>query len=188
MMNQPWQGHPCLILRAWCSFPFSCARACALFAALECFLLFMNVSCGQAVSGINAPATSSSVNQISSRNHVSSHGYWRLVSMTFTTEITYVQAQTILSKAGMSVYPMVNPPCGDLRAMGAPIPVSSVSSPTPAPTPMSPEELQAFFEQSHRLLVQTDSWEKLNQVATLQDVASVDPVPLPKSCPAQAPV
>jgi hypothetical protein len=110
------------------------------------------------------------------------------VNVTFTTETTYVQAKAILSEAGMDAYPMVNPPCGDLREMGAPIPVSSASSPTPAPTPMSPEGLQAFFEQSHLLLVQTDSWEKLNQVATLQDVISVDPFPLPKSCPAQAPV
>lgn len=187
-MNQPWQQRACLILRVRCSFPFSRTRACALFAALGCLLLFVNVSCGQAVSGINTPATSSSVNRISPRNHVSPNGYWRLVNMTFTTETTYVQAQTILGGAGMGVYPMVNPPCGDLREMGAPIPVSSASSPTPAPTPMSPEELQAFFEQSHHLLVQTDSWEKLNQVATLQDVISVDPFPLPKSCPAQAPV
>ena len=186
-MNQPWQRRACLTLRV-CSLPFFRVSVYTLFVTLRCFLLLVNVSCGQAVSGISSPTASSSVNRVSPRNHVSPNGYWwRLVNVTFTTKTTYVQAQTILSTAGMSAYPMVNPLCGDLQKMGAPIPVSSAASPTLAPTPMSPEELQTFFEQFHRLLAQTSSWEKLNQVATVQDVISVDPFPLPKSCPAHAP-
>jgi copper chaperone CopZ len=91
----------------------------------------------------------------------------------------FSQASAVLSKVGVYAYPMVNPPCGDLREAGAPI---------PEPTAMSPEELRADFQQSHRVLAQTDSWEKLNRVASSAGVISVDPFLLPKHCPAHAPV
>jgi len=68
---------------------------------------------------------------------------------------------------------------GDLREAGAPIPV---------PTAMSPEELQADFQQSHSMLVQTDAWEKLNRVTASPEVVAVNPLPLPKSCHAHAPI
>src|SRR5262249_35213618 len=130
-MTRSWQRRAQSSVRACRSFLFARARAYALFAALGCLLLGVNVSCGQAVSGTTPPAASSSLNQVSPRNHVSAHGYWRLVNITFTAETTYAQAQAILSAAGMGIYPMLNPPCGDLREMGAPIPVTSASSPTP---------------------------------------------------------
>jgi hypothetical protein len=105
--------------------------------------------------------------------------YWGFVHVTFTAQTTYDLAHTILSQVGVYAYPMVNPPCGDLREAGAPIPV---------PTAMSPAELQADFQQSHSMLVQTDAWEKLNRVAASPEVVAVNPLPLPKSCPAHAPI
>jgi hypothetical protein len=155
-----------------------------LFGGLTLALLFVAVSCGQK-SGQDSPRTSAPpsaptyVNTVYPRNHVPPNIYWGFVHVTFTAHTTYGQADTILSQVGVYAYPMVNPPCGDLREAGAPIPV---------PTAMSPEELQADFQQSHSMLVQTDAWEKLNLVAASPGVVSVNPFPLPKSCPAHAPI
>jgi hypothetical protein len=155
-----------------------------LFGGLTLALLFVAVSCGQRSGQDNPgtgapPPTPTYVNTAYPRNHVPPNVYWRLVHVTFTAHTTYDQAGTVLSGMGVYAYPMVNPPCGDLREAGAPIPV---------PTAMSSEELQADFQQSHSMLVQTDAWEKLNRVAASPGVVSVNPFPLPKSCPAHAPI
>lgn len=185
MYRQWWQRERLLSLAM--RLPFSPVRTYHLLAALTGVFLLGVVACGQSTPRTNAPASSPYVNLTSPRNHVPPNGYWGLVHVTFTAETTYAQANTVLNKAGMDAYPMVNPPCGDLREVGAPIPVSP-STPAPAPTPMSPEALRMDFQHSHRMLVQTDAWEKLNRVAAEPAVVSVDPFPLPKSCPAQAPI
>lgn len=184
-MEQQWRQHKMFshIRTFRCAHP----KTQSYLVALACVLLLGIVSCGQRAPRANLPAASPFVNQTAPRNHVPPNGYWRLVHVTFKTEITYTQAQMTLNSAGVSAYPMINPPCGDLREMGAPIPVST-GAPDPEPTPMSPEALRADFQQSHRLLVQTDSWEKLNRIAVSPDVVSVDLFPLPNSCPAQAPI
>ncbi len=156
-----------------------------LFGGLTLALLFVAVSCrqssGQDSHGTSAPPPPAPtyVNTVYPRNHMPPNIYWGFVHVTFTVHTSYDQADTLLSQVGMYAYPMVNPPCGDLREAGAPIPV---------PTAMSPAELQADFQQSHSLLVQTDAWEKLNRVAASPGVVSVNPFPLPKSCPAHAPI
>jgi hypothetical protein len=153
-----------------------------LFGGLTLALLFVAVSCGQRGGQINLGTGTPPppyVTNAYSRNHVPPDVYWRLVHVTFTADTTYDQAGTLLSGMGVYAYPMVNPPCGDLREAGAPIPVA---------TAMSPEALQADFQQSHRMLVQTDAWEKLNRVAASPRVVAVDPFPLPESCPAHAPI
>ena len=99
--------------------------------------------------------------------------------MTFTAQTTYEEAHTLLSQVGVYAYPMVNPPCGNLREAGAPLPVA---------TAMLPEALRADFQESHRMLVQTDAWEKLNRIAASPGVVAVNPFTLPKSCPAHAPI
>jgi hypothetical protein len=159
-------------------------RQLLLFGGLTLALLFVAVSCRQS-SGRDSPGTSAPppaptyVNTVYPRNHVPPNIYWGFVHVTFTAQTTYDQAHTLLSQVGVYAYPMVNPPCGDLREAGAPIPV---------PTAMSPEELQADFQHSHTMLVQTDAWEKLNRVAASPGVVAVNPFPLPKSCPAHAPI
>lgn len=170
-----------------CAMRFSDASASHLLSAFACLFLLGVVSCGQIMpkTSSNASASSPSLHSTFPRNHVSPNEFWHLVYASFTPSTTYLQASTVLSKTGVSAYPITSPPCGDLREMGAPIPASS---PAPAPTPMSPEELRADFQRSHHLLVQTDSWEKLNQLATAPTIISVDPFPLPKTCPAQAPI
>jgi hypothetical protein len=155
-----------------------------LFGGLTLAFLFVAVSCRQS-SGQDSPRTSAPplaptyVNTAYPRNHVPPNIYWGFVHVAFTAQTTYDRANTLLSQVGVYAYPMVNPPCGDLREAGAPIPV---------PTAMSPAELQADFQQSHSMLVQTDAWEKLNQVAASPGVVSVNPLQLPKSCPALAPI
>lgn len=151
---------------------------------LSLALLFVAVSCGQR-SGQDSPRTSAPppaptyVNKAYPRNHVPPNIYWGLVHVTFTADTTYNQAGSVLNEAEVYAFPFVFPPCGNVREVGAPIPVA---------TPMSLEELQADFMQSHRALVQTDSWAKLNRVSVEPRVVSVDPFPLPKSCPANAPI
>ena len=155
-----------------------------LFGGLILALLFVAVSCQQK-SGQDSPRTSGPppaptyVNNAYPRNHVPPNIYWGFVRVTFTSHTAYDQAGTLLSEVGVYAYPMVNPLCGDLREAGAPIPV---------PTAMSPAELQADFQHSHSMLVQTDAWEKLNRVAASPEVVAVNPFPLPKSCPAHAPI
>lgn len=178
-MGRQWRQHKCLLALAMGFHLLPGKRASLLVVLAGVFLLGM-VSCGQ-----STPTSSPSVNHLAPRNHVPPAIFWRLVQVTFTTETTYAQANTLLRNEGVDAYPMINPLCGDLRDMGAPIPLSS---PAPAPTPMSLEALQADFQFSHRMLVQTDAWPKLNRVAAEPAVVSVDPFPLPKNCPAHAPL
>lgn len=176
-MDWQWWRRGRLISRA-SMLRFSGARARRLGRGMVLTLLFVVVSCGQGGLRTSVP-TPTYVNQEYPRNHVPPNVYWGFVQVTFTADTTYSQAGTILHEGGVYSYPMISPPCGDLREAGAPIPVA---------TPMSPEELQADFQQSHRMLVQTDSWEKLNRVAASPRVVSVDPFPLPKSCPPESPI
>src|SRR5258707_10347506 len=119
-----------------------------LFGGLTLALLFVAVSCGQS-SGQDSPRTSAPppaptyVNPAYPRNHVPPNIYWGFVHVTFTAQTTYDLAHTILSQVGVYAYPMVNPPCGDLREAAAPIPVT---------TAMSPAVLQADFPQSPTML------------------------------------
>lgn len=155
-----------------------------LSGGLTLAFLLVAVSCQQS-SGQDRPGTSAPpaaptyVNTAYPRNHVPPNIYWGFAHVTFTAQTTYDLADTILSQVGVHAYPMVNPPCGDLREAGAPISVA---------TAMSPEEVQADFQRSHSMLVQTDAWEKLDRVAALPGVVAVNPFPLPKSCPAHAPI
>ena len=151
-----------------------------LFAGLAFLLLLAVIACSQSSSPTNVspPLSLTPVDKAFPRNHVPQSGSWQLVYVTFTPQTSYEQAEQALREKGMSHYPMVNAvPCGDLRNMKV---LDPMGSPCPEGTAMTTGQLQADFSQSHRMLVVSDSWEKLNRMATDSRVVSKDPYPVPK--------
>jgi hypothetical protein len=162
--------------------PAGFGRCSRLFGGLTLFLLLAMVGCSQSNSPTNVSLTPSvaPVDHAFPRNHVPKSSFKQLVYVMFTQETTYEQAEQVLHSKAMSHYPMVNSvPCGNIREIKGLPPSDPVGSPCPVGTAMTTGQLQADFSQSHRMLVVSRSWEKLNQLATDARVVSLDPYPLP---------
>lgn len=156
------------------------SRYSRLFGGLLCLLLLVMVGCSQIKSPISGSQTPSvtSVNRALPRNHVPQSSSRQLVYVTFTQKTTYEQAEQLLRSKDMYHYPMVNTvPCGNLREIKGLPSSDTTGSPCPVGTPMRTEALRADFSQSHRMLVVSRSWEKLNQLAIDARVISLDPYP-----------